>query len=165
MRIIIAATLLLFACNSFAQKKGYSSIAAAVDVKDRANAFGLYFSGNGQMAPGSFIGIEAGVIKFKGVNAPYIPLLAKITVAPNIDKNKLSPLVVVAPGYGTYSHNATGNTTTGGFDFYGGLGVVTASKTKTHAFITIGYSRYGFTTQEIKSKIEMVGLRTGLMFK
>ncbi len=170
MRIIIAGLLLICSLNSFCQKnKGYASISGSFDIRDNAQGYGALFSGNTRIGPGSFLGIESGLIKLKGLDAPYIPLFGKITVAPNFEKEKLSLLVVLEPGYGIYNHKTSiGNsyiTTKGGFDFYGGLGAVTSSKSKAHAFVTIGYSRYGFSIEEITSKVEMVGVRIGVMFK
>jgi hypothetical protein len=171
MKYTFAGLFLIFTLASSAQKKnkGYSSAAINLNIGNNTQSFGASFGANVELSKGAFFGLEAGVLKFQDLDGIYLPMLGKFTIAPNIDKNKLSPLLVLQPGYGIYQHTYSAGsvqiTTRGGFDFYGGVGVVFPGKGKGHGFLTVGYSLFGFTTEDVKSNLEMVGIKTGIMFR
>ena len=163
--------LILFPCLCFGQsRKGYLSIELGTYfARNTDPAIGVHLSGNAEITPSLFLGLEAGVIKFPNLKNLYAPILARFTMMPQTSRAKATPLILVEPGYGIYRHvRKIGNLrveTEGGFDFFGGIGAVFNGKGKGRLFLAIGYSSFGFSTNDIRSNLEMVGLRLGVMLR
>jgi hypothetical protein len=170
MKALTTICFVLVCTISCAQKKGagYFSLAVGLDFPVSSNqedpAFGFLLSGNGQLAPGSYLGIESGVVKFPGRNGLYVPLQLKLTVETNQDVTRVSPLVILAPGLGAYNSSDGVIDSKGGFVFFGGIGLSFPGKNKNKGFIAAGYSRFGFHDGDVKSNVETIGIRAGIMF-
>jgi hypothetical protein len=109
----------------------------------------------------ALVGIGVGVTKFKEFKKVYVPVFGTITVA-DFTK-RVSPLVVLEPGYGIYNEKIrVGNSTLtreGGFTFFGGGGVAIAASSKANLSFSVGYAYYGFNTAGINSSVKGVGFQ------
>lgn len=152
--------------NAQTKKGGYFSIALGANFQtapDQDPIIGGHLSGNAELGKGAYLGLEVGVVKFQLYQGVYIPIQAKFTLLPMKDK-KVSPLIVLSPGLGAYNKTVFGVSTTGGFVFYGGLGAAFSdAKKKSRAFITVGYSLFGFNVNDQDANIETIGIRAGVM--
>lgn len=167
--LIFVLTTLLYKSGQ-SQKQGYFSFGLGANFAQVYDpVIGVHLSGNGEIGKGFFAGIEIGAVKFQEFEGVYLPLQLKFTVAPKINTDKVSPLIVLAPGYGVYNKavrvGSINITNQGGMVFYGGLGLAFPGKGKSRGYLTLGYSMFGFTTNEIKSYAEMIGLRAGVMLR
>lgn len=166
MFMLIHASLL-----SFSQKRnGYLGLDAGVYVIKNSNpAMGAHFSGNAQIATDAYLGAEVGVVKIDGLRKPYLPLLARVSMMPNVGSSRTRLLILLAPGYGvyddTYRRGGFYYHEKGGFSFYGGFGAVFMQKKNASLSLTIGYSTFGISTNSYKSNIDGVGVRFGVMLK
>jgi hypothetical protein len=143
---------------SFAQQ-GYLAIEPAVYFKSASTpALGIHFSGNGKLGKTTYAGLQMGIVKFQELSKNYIPIQAKFSIIPS---EKLGLLFTIEPGYGVYKLNST----TGGFVFYGGVGLVFPSSKNGRGFLTVGYSNFGFQTAEAMNNVECLGVHFGFMVR
>jgi hypothetical protein len=161
-----ACSLLSYSQNDY---RGYFAIEPSLYFNKKNDpAFGVNFSGSGELANGLFAGLQVGIVSFDERDKVYVPLQAKFTVAPGYGTKKTSILIFLEPGFGVYQESfKVGNDfkeTTGGFTFFGGLGAAFPGKRNSKLSLVAGYSLFGFKTEDIKSNTEMFGMRLGLMF-
>lgn len=159
--------LLLLPFLGISQKKeGYFALTVGANFKANTDpAFGAYLSGNGQIGPGFFIGAEIGVVKLPDLDGVYLPLLSRFTLIPRKDPKKLSPMILLQPGYGIYEKTVSNIKTEGGFCFYGGAGVAFPGQGKGRGYLTVGYSLFGLNVNDVGANLEMIGIRAGIMIK
>lgn len=169
MRVAILVTAMFLSVNCFSQKKGgYLSFSPVVDIIKKSSAsIGGELSGNGAISDNAYLGFNVGFTKSQNIKHPYCPVLLKFTLIPQ--KDKLSPLLVVSPGYIVYNQSQNIGpieiTTKGRFSFYGGAGIASKPMNNSRLFLTIGYARYEFTINEVKAAIEGLGIRAGIMIR
>ena|SRR5438552_10933388 len=167
MKTFLLFCLFLIPALSQAQHKkqgGYFSFAGSVNIPTTAGMdpiMGAELSGNAELGKGGYLGLQAGVLKFQGMMGVYVPIQLKFSLMPAKNPKKVSPLIVLAPGLGVYNQTDT----QGGFTFYGGIGAVFAGKGKSGGYLTAGYSSYGFTSGDINSTVETIGIRAGIMIQ
>jgi len=156
----------------FAQKKskGYFSITSSLHFTSKADpGFGGLASGNLQVTKEFFAGVQLGAIKLPNTDGVYVPLQAKFTIAPSFHSNKVSPVMLIEPGYGihskTYKYYYGSYTEEGGFTFFAGAGVLLPVSTRGGLLLAVGYSSFGFTMANEKSNLEMIGVRLGVYLK
>jgi hypothetical protein len=164
--LLLTGSLLSYAQNNF---RGYFGIEPSVYFNSQSDpAFGVNFSGSGELAKDLFAGLQVGVVKFKENDKVYIPLQVKLTIAPDYYKKKTSILILLEPGYGVYNEtNRVGIDdiqTLGGFTFFGGLGAAFKGKGNGRISVAVGYSLFGFKSNDTKNNTEMIGMRLGVMF-
>src|SRR5215208_515329 len=96
--------LFFIPCLCFGQSRNtYFSIELGSYFSRSSNpSIGAHFSGNAEISPNFFVGLEAGVVKFPKLNNLYVPVLARFTMMPRTKLSKASPLILVEPGYGIY---------------------------------------------------------------
>ena len=170
-KLFMLNTMMFISVLASAQhNKGYLGLDAGVYVIQHSNpAAGAHFSGNAELANAMFWGAEIGVVKFDGIRKAYLPLLAKLTIMPDLNSGRARLLLLLAPGYGIYddSYRRGGNyyRDKGGFDFYGGIGAAFKGNGNGYLTLTVGYSTFGFTTNGFRSNIDGVGIRFGGMFR
>lgn len=155
----------------FGQKRnGYLSLDAGIYVLPQFNpALGFHLGGNAELANAVFIGAELGVVKFDHLNKPYLPMLARFSAMPLLGTGKNRLLILLAPGYGLYKEDLRrGNDwyhSTGGFSFFGGVGVVLPGKRRGSLSLSVGYTTFGFNTDGHQSNTDGVGIRVGAMIR
>lgn len=160
--------ILLFPLVCFSQKKqGVLGFAMSFDFPDKGlgEGIGVHFNGNGEIANGFYLGLSAGVIKFKNLSKAYVPVAARFTVMPGYRSRKTYPVILFEPGYGFYKHGRRGfgEDLKGGFTMViaGGVGFTTRSRVS--PFITLGYSQFSFEGFE-QSTYDGLAIRTGIHF-
>lgn len=164
--------LLLLPVIGLAQKKskGYVSVNAALEFKSKTDpGFGGLASGNLQVSKEFFAGMQLGALKLPYKDGVYVPLQARFTIAPSMHSNKVSPFMLIEPGYGIYSkthNNFFGSyTEEGGFVLFAGGGILLPASQKGGLQVSVGYSSFGFKTGTYKDNLEMVGVRLGVYFR
>ncbi len=163
MKHILLLAALLSSSFLFAQKRdGFLSGTFQVDAPEHYDPIvSARLSGGGKLSNMALLGIGVGVTKIKEYKKLYVPVFGTITVA-DFTK-KLSPLVVLEPGYGIYKENIrSGNRRTtreGGFTFFGGAGVAIAASSKANLSFSVGYAHYGFSIDDYNYAIKGVGVR------
>lgn len=161
----------LAATSSFAQKRnGYLGLDAGVYITQPYDpGVGAHFSGNAEVSNDMFLGLEIGAVKFHYLHKPYLPLLARFSMMPSLQSGKARLLIVLAPGYGFYGDDYRRGQvyykSKGGFSFYGGVGAAFKGKRNGYLTVTIGYSTFGFTTNDYKTNVDGVGIRFGGIFR
>lgn len=168
MKQVLSALFLILVLDSTAQKKsGYASISLAGYFSGN-QAFGGHVSGNAEMGKDAYIGLEIGGLKFEELPGIYFPLQARFTLWPETGK-PVRPMVILSPGYGVYKKaigtNGVYVETTGGFTFYGGAGATFSGKGKGSGYVSLGYSLFQFTTENLKSNLKTFGIRAGMIIK
>jgi hypothetical protein len=165
MKNILLALFLICTISSAAQKKGYLGIEAGLNfIRYSSPAIGGHISGNGSVNQNILYGLQIGVVKFQELTGIYIPFQGRFTLLTAKDPKKISPLIFFEPGYGVYHHQENGVLTDGGFTIYTGAGLKFPSKTNNGgAFLSVGYSSFGFVVNEVKAPQNGVGIRFGIM--
>jgi opacity protein-like surface antigen len=154
---------LLFSSASYAQRsRGFLSGTFQVDAPEHYKAVvSARLSGGVNVSNLALIGIGVGVTKFNEFKKVYVPVFGTITVA-DFTK-RISPLVVLEPGYGIYNEKVRVGTRTvtreGGFTFFGGGGVAIAASSKANISLSVGYAHYGFETGGVNSSVRGPGFR------
>ena len=163
MKYILLFALLFSSAIAFSQKansflSGTFQVDAPEHYKPIANA---RLSGGVNLKNLALIGIGVGITKFKEFKKVYVPVFGTITVA-DFTK-RVSPLVVLEPGYGIYSEKVRVGTRTvtreGGFTFFGGGGVAIAATSKANLSFSVGYAHYSFNTGGVNSSVRGPGFR------
>jgi hypothetical protein len=164
MKYTILILVLLFAITTMAQRRsrGFLSGTFQVDAPEYYKpVISARLSGGINLKNLALVGIGVGVTKFKEFKKVYVPVFGTITVA-DFTK-RVSPLVVLEPGYGIYNEKIrVGNSTLtreGGFTFFGGGGVAIAASSKANLSFSVGYAYYGFNTAGINSSVKGVGFQ------
>jgi hypothetical protein len=162
MRYILILTVLI-SSSVFSQKsRGFVSGTFQVDAPEHYEPIiSARLSGGAKLNNLVLLGIGVGVTKFKEFKKVYVPVFGTITVA-DFTK-RISPLVVLEPGYGIYDEKVRlGNRTVtreGGFTFFGGGGIAIAATPKANLSFSVGYAYYGFNTAGVHSSIKGPGFR------
>jgi hypothetical protein len=166
MKTLLLLNLSLIPFLSFAQhNSGYFSFVGSLNFPtnvDEGPILGGHASRSTQLGTSEYLGLEAGVVKFKSMHGVYIPIQLKYSLMPAKDPRKVSALIVLAPGYGIYKQADT----KGGLVFYGGVGAAFPGKGKGGGYLTVGYSSFAFTSKkstENNSTVSSVGVRAGVM--
>ena len=159
MKYILLITLFI-SSGVFAQRsRGFISGTLQVDAPEHYKpAVGARLSGGVNLNNLVLLGIGVGVTKFKEFNKVYVPVFGTITVA-DFTK-RISPLLVLEPGYGFY--NEKGNrdfADHGGFTFFGGGGVAIAASRKANLSFSVGYSHYTFKIRGDNFAVKGPGFR------
>lgn len=170
LKFFILVAVLHLSLLSFSQRGGYLGLEVGVyAIKHSDPAVGAHFSGNAELTNDMFLGAEIGIVKFDGLHKPYLPLLARFSMMPNVGSGRARLLILLAPGYGLYDDKYRRGGLyyheKGGFDFYGGVGAAFKGKQNGYLTLTVGYSTFGFTTDDYKTNIDGVGIRFGVMFR
>lgn len=152
--------LFLISTSAFAQRsRGFISGTIQVDAPEHYKPIvSARLSGGANLNNLVLLGIGVGVTKFKEFNKVYIPVFGTIAVA-DFTK-RVSPLLVLEPGYGFY--NEKGNrdfADHGGFTFFGGAGVAIAASQKANLSFSVGYSHYTFKTRGDNFAVKGPGFR------
>jgi hypothetical protein len=164
MKCIVWLSVLL-STSTFAQRglsRGFVSGTLQIDAPENYKAIvSARLSGGAKLSNLALIGIGVGVTKFKEFSKVYVPVFGTIAIA-DFTK-RISPLVVLEPGYGIYNEKLHwGNrvvTREGGFTFFGGGGVAIAATRKANISFSVGYAHYSFTTAGITSSVKGPGFR------
>lgn len=171
MRVLVFC-MLLFPIIGLAQKKskGYLSITSSLHFKSQTDpGFGGLVSGNLQVSKEFFAGVQLGALKLPYTDGVYVPLQAKFTIAPSFHSNKVSPVMLIEPGYGiynkTYHYYAGSYTEEGGFTFFAGAGILLPVSARGGLMLAAGYSSFGFKAGNEKTNLEMIGARLGVYLK
>lgn len=171
-RTLILFLLCFTITSSFAQKRnGYLGLEGGLYLNQPPYdvGAGLHFSGNAEISNDMFMGLEIGAVKFHHLHKPYLPLLARFSMMPSLRSGKARLLIVLAPGYGFYDDDYRRGQvyykSKGGFSFYGGVGAAFKGKQNGYLTVTIGYSTFGFTTNDYKTNVDGVGIRFGGIFR
>lgn len=163
MKHSLLFVLLLSALASSAQKRdGFLSGTFQADLPNNLDpAASVRLSGGGKLNNMALLGIGVGITKFKEYKKLYVPVFGTITVADF--KKRISPMLVLEPGYGIYKETIRGgNRRTvreGGFTFFGGGGVAIAASPKANLSFSIGYAHYGFSIDNYNYAVKGVGVR------
>lgn len=163
MKYILIFSLFIFQV-CFAQRSSRSFISGTVQVDAPEHykpVVSARLSGGVNLKNLALVGFGIGITKFKEFSKLYVPVFGTVTIA-DFSK-RVSPLVVLEPGYGIYNEKIRlGNRTVtreGGFTFFGGGGVALAASSKANLSFSVGYAHYGFTTAGITSSVKGVGFR------
>ena len=161
-------TSLLFPVICFSQLKGNNTFSAGPENLTNGDglAFGAHLSGNAIISKGAFLGVEIGYIKLPKMNGIYTPLSLKLATIINDDESKTKPMIMFQPGYGLYSdrdNKTQSERRKGGTTLYTGLGVAFAASGNKRGYIMAGYSNYGFETNSIRSRVQSIGIRAGMI--
>jgi hypothetical protein len=104
-------------------QKGFFDVQAGMDFP---KAYRQSFSGRISAGPrfdSTFAaGFGAGVTKLHGLTGILLPVFANFIITP-YSNSKIYPLVTLQPGYGFYNQEINNVEVTGGFTFYGGVGI------------------------------------------
>ena len=163
MKYILLLTLLLSSAIAFSQRSnGFLSGTFQVDAPEHYKPIAsARLSGGVNLKNLALIGIGVGITKFKEFKKVYVPVFGTITVA-DFSK-RVSPLVVLEPGYGIYNEKVRIGTRTvkreGGFTFFGGGGVAIAATSKANLSFSVGYAHYYFNTGGVNSSVRGPGFR------
>lgn len=160
--ILVFAFLFVSGFLSAQKRDGFLSGTLQVDVPEHYQpVVSARLSGGAKLNNLALLGIGIGVTRFKEFQKLYVPVFGTITIA-DFTK-RVSPLAVLEPGYGIYKETfREGNrriVREGGFTFFGGIGVGVAASKKANLAFSIGYSHYGFTTDNYSFAIKGVGIR------
>jgi hypothetical protein len=152
----------------FSQFKGINTFSAGPEnlINGSGLAFGAQLSGNLLLSKGSFMGLEIGYLKFPKMTGLYVPVSLKLTAVINDDPNKTRPIIMIQPGYGLYNERDSESSTIvrkGGTTIYTGIGVAFAATGNKRGYLMAGYSNYGFENNSVRSRIESIGLRAGMI--
>ena len=163
MKHIFLLGFLLSTVFSFAQKwDGFLSGTFQADLPNNFDPVAsIRLSGGGKLNNLALVGIGVGITKFKEYKKLYVPVFGTLTVA-DFTK-RISPLIVLEPGYGIYKEGIRGgNRRTvreGGFTFFGGGGVAIAATSKANLSFSVGYAHYGFKIDQYSYAAKGVGIR------
>lgn len=152
--------LLLFVSPGlYAQKsKGFISGTFQVDAPEHYKPVAsARISGGAKLNNLVLLGIGVGVTKFKEFRKVYVPVFGTITIADFA--KRISPLVVLEPGYGFYDEKLGRNKREGGFTFFGGGGISYAATPKANLSFSVGYAHYSFQTAGVNSAVKGPGFR------
>ncbi len=156
----ILVLLLLVSSAVVAQKpRGFISGTFQVDAPEHYKpVISARLSGGANLNNLVLLGIGVGVTKFKEFKKVYVPVFGTITVADF--KKRISPLLVLEPGYGFYNEKGNGDIADhGGFTFFGGGGVAIAASQKANISFSVGYSHYSFETRGNNFTVKGPGFR------
>jgi len=159
MKYILFITAFI-SLSSFAQKsRGFVSGSFQVDAPEHYKPIvSARLSGGANLNNLVLLGIGVGVTKFKEFNKVYVPVFGTISVADF--RKRVSPLLVLEPGYGFYSEKENNDFEDhGGFTFFGGGGVAIAASQKANLSFSVGYSHYEFETRGKHYKVNGPGFR------
>lgn len=171
MRTILFCLLVMpFICFAQRKAKGYFSLDPALYFKAKTDpGFGGFLSGNLKLKSELFAGLQIGAVSLPGMDGAYVPLQAKFTVIPSLNSNKVSPFMLIEPGYGihnkTYGNSYFSYTEEGGFVFFAAAGLLLPTSAKGALTLAIGYSSFGSKIGTTKHNLEMVGVRLGVLLK
>ncbi len=156
----ISLFTLFISISAFAQKsRGFVSGTLQVDAPEHYKpAVGAKLSGGANLNNLVLLWIGVGVTKFKEFSKVYVPVFGTISVA-DFTK-RISPLLVLEPGYGFYNEKGDGDFADhGGFTFFGGGGVAIAASQKANLSFSVGYSHYAFKTRGNNFTVKGPGFR------
>lgn len=162
MKYILVAVVLFSSVSHAQRSRGFLSGTFQVDAPEHYKpVVSARLSGGANLRNLALIGIGVGVTKFKEFKKVYVPVFGTITVA-DFTK-RVSPLVVLEPGYGIYNEKlriGTRNVTReGGFTFFGGGGVAIAATSKANLSLSVGYAHYNFNIDGVSSSVRGPGFR------
>lgn len=163
MRILFFA-LLLLPLSTMAQDKPYISIAFGKDFPLHYHVIGGYFTGNGPLGKGFYLGGGSAFLKFDHIEKFYFPLFANLSFKKEKPGRKVFPIAFIQPGYGFYKRMEAGIETTGGFTFHSSAGIAYPFLFKKKGFATIGLAHYTFKTGNNFHNKTSWGGRIGMIF-
>lgn len=147
--------LLLVLPFSAPAQKGYNSLEGHGDVhltSPTSTGGGFTASANFRLGPHrSYIGIGAGMAKVSDVKGLGFPVSLRLTAIGG-KKERGAPLLMLLPGYLLYERRHSRDVVSGGFTFFGGMGMVI----NPGAAVALGYSVYNYEGWE---QVEGVQLR------
>jgi hypothetical protein len=155
MRTILLPILFFVSSIGFAQDKIFSisGVGTMATNKSHTLAYGLDLSAIRKIKGGFYMGLNAGVMNFKGYASPYIPVALNMTYFPLKNRNANAPYITFQPGYGILDYKVrsvnfiTQESITGdgdgGFTYFAGIGMMTKTAGKTRANFSLGYSSFG----------------------
>lgn len=152
MKQTIIICLFLFPTLCFGQQKVFVSPSIQYEhLENKTDGFSVRLAVGGKIGGGGFIGGGVGYTKLesKGI----VPIFFHAGYA---GKKKISPAVIMEPGYGIYSGSH------GGFTAYIGGGVAFRG-VRTIIQFTGGYSTYGFTIFNTTTDISGLAIRFSLI--
>lgn len=159
MKYILLFTLFV-SFSGFAQKsRRFVSGTLQIDAPEHYKpAAGARLSGGVNLNNLVLLGVGVGVTKFKEFSKVYVPVFGTLTLA-DFTK-RISPLLVLEPGYGFYNEKRDRDfADQGGFTFFGGGGVAIAASQKANLSFSVGYSHYTFKTRGNNFTVNGPGLR------
>ena len=168
MRIVFLCLLSLpLICLAQKKNKGYFALDASLHFKSQSDpGFGGLVSGNLPVNDAFFVGLQLGAFSLPNTDGVYVPIQAKFTIAPSLHSNKISPVMLIEPGYGI--HNKTysyGLNEEGGFTFFAAAGLLLPASSKGGLCLAVGYSSFGLKAGNEKSNLEMVAVRLGVFLR
>ncbi|MGE5519104.1 MAG: hypothetical protein ACM3VS_04180 [Candidatus Dadabacteria bacterium] len=157
--------LVLMPFLSIAQRNNtLITVALAADFPKNTHVLGGHFTINGEVSPDVYLGAGIGISEFQHDDNLYVPLYANFIFLPSTRRSNVKLLVNLSPGYGIYNRSyrigQLAYKTTGGFYFFGGIGVMGMGRVK--PFMAIGYARYGFNDHGASYGSDAVALRMGI---
>jgi hypothetical protein len=156
--------LILVPFLSFSQQRANTYISGGVhyDALDYNNyGYGVRLSGGATINNQLLFGIGAGVQKINGLKKPIVPLFVQLAYADT--KKNVSPIIIAEPGYGVYKNNNGPYKTKGGFHFFGGGGILFATRSSVKGTLNVGYTLYTIQSRGVETRIKGVSIRFAVM--
>ena len=154
---------LLLPFFSIAQNKPYVSIAFGKDFPKHYHVIGGYFTGNGPVGKGFYLGAGTAFLKFDNIEKFYFPFFGNISYMKEKPGKKIFPVAFVQPGIGFYRRNEAGITTKGGFTFHSSAGIGYPFLFKKKGFATLGFAHYTFKRDGVSDNKTSWGARIGMI--
>jgi hypothetical protein len=172
MRMLLFIAMLMPMLTHSQERKdydrGYFSFKVGSFIpKDIKPSIGFYMNPNFRIVKSFYAGLDFGLVKFQEYKGVYAQVLAKLSMMPNNNLGKLSPIMMVEPGIGVYHKTMAEGMSDGELrpNFFGGGGVAFPTmKRGRRFFIVAGYSLFGFKIDQVKTNMHTVGVLTGVMF-
>lgn len=138
-------------------QKGFFDVQAGMDFPQAyMQSFSGRLSGGPRFDSTFAVGFGIGATKLNGLKGVLIPVIANFMITPYSD-GKIYPLVTLQPGYGFYNKEINNVEITGGFTFYGGVGIGSRGGNA-----TVGYGVHTLTANKERTYHKGLSFRLGV---